>query len=151
MSDLVESIRAWPWAWSWLAFFVIVVLRAGGTYAIGRGVAAGVLRRRTPGERLAWAMDRVERWGPAAVTLSFFTVGAQTAINFGAGLARMSLPRYLTGLIPGAAIWATIWATIGMSAVAAVFTGGAERAAWLLVLLIGLVVAGLLARSVRSS
>jgi membrane protein DedA with SNARE-associated domain len=151
MSDVLDSIRAWPWAWAWLTFFVIVLLRAGGTYGIGRAVAAGTLRDREPGARIRAAMDQVERWGPPAVTVSFFTVGAQTAVNLGAGLARMSFQRYLTGLVPGAVIWATVWSTIGMSAFLAVFTGGAERVAWLFVLLVVVVVAVLVTRSIRRS
>lgn len=151
MSSLVESIRAWPWAWAWLAFFAIVLLRAGATYLIGRGIAAGVLRDREPGPKVRRAMEHVQRWGPPAVTVSFFTVGAQTAVNLAAGLARMTGPRYLTGLVPGAAIWATIWATIGMSAFLAVFSGGSDRAAWAIVLVVVLVVALLLARSIRQA
>lgn len=150
MSGWIESIRSWPWVWAWLTFFVIVLLRAGSTYAIGRAVTAGVLRRREPGPRTLVAMRQVERWGPPAVTASFLTVGAQTAVNFAAGLGRMTVGRYLTVLVPGAAVWATIWSTIGISAVYAVFTGGAERAAWLLALLAAAVVALLLARAVRS-
>ena len=149
MSDVIESVRSWPWLWAWLAFFAIVFLRAGGTYGIGRAVAAGVLRDRHPGPKVDRAMRLVHRWGPPAVTVSFFTVGAQTAINFAAGLSRMTVPRYLTGLLPGAVIWATIWSTIGMSAFLAVFSGGSERAAWLLLLAVVVVVAFLLVRAVR--
>lgn len=149
MSDVVEAVRSWPWLWAWLAFFAIVLLRAGGTYAIGRAIAAGVLRGREPGPRVRAAMAHVERWGPPAVIVSFFTVGAQTVVNLAAGLARMSVPAYLSGLLPGGAIWATIWSTIGMSAFLAVFRGGAERGAWLMVLLVVLVVALLLARAAR--
>lgn len=151
MSEVLDAIRAWPWFWAWLTFFVIVLLRAGGTYGIGRAIAAGVLREREPGPRVRAAMTQVERWGPPAVTVSFFTVGAQTAVNLGAGLARMSFPRYLTGLVPGAVVWASIWSTIGMSAFLAVFTGGSERLAWLFVLLVVVVVAVLLTRSFRQS
>lgn len=151
MSEVLDAIRSWPWFWAWLTFFVVVLLRAGGTYGIGRAIAAGVLREREPGPRVRAAMAQVERWGPPAVTVSFFTVGAQTAVNLGAGLARMSFPRYLTGLVPGAVIWASIWSTIGMSAFLAVFSGGSERLAWLFVLLVVVVVAVLLTRSFRQS
>src|SRR5690606_15185925 len=51
VSDVIESVRSWPWLWAWLAFFAIVFLRAGGTYGIGRAVAAGVLRDRHPGPK----------------------------------------------------------------------------------------------------
>lgn len=149
MSDVVETVRSWPWLWAWLAFFAVVLLRAGATYGIGRGIAAGALRDRHPGPKVGQAMRQVRRWGPPAVTVSFFTVGAQTAVNLAAGLARMSVRRYLTGLLPGAVIWATIWSTIGMSAFLAVFSGGSERAAWLLVLSVVLAVTFLLARSIR--
>lgn len=148
MSDVIEAIRSWPWMWAWLAFFAIVMLRAGGTYGIGRAVAAGTLRDR-PRPKVEGAMRQVRRWGPPAVTVSFFTVGAQTAINFAAGLARMSVPRYLTGLVPGAAIWATIWSTIGMSAFYAVFSAKSQRSAWLILLAVVVVVAVLLARAAR--
>ena len=149
MSSVVESIRSWPWLWAWLAFFAIVLLRAGATYGIGRAIAAGALRGREAGPKTRRAMATVDRWGPPAVTLSFLTVGAQTAVNLAAGLARMGVPRYLSGLVPGAAVWATIWTTIGMSAFLAVFSGGSDRAAWLLVLLVVLVVAVLLTRAIR--
>lgn len=91
-------------------------LRGGRDGVIGRAVRAGVLRGRALGDRTLEAMRQVERWGPPAVTLSFLTVGVQTVVNFAAGLGRMSVPRYLTGLVPGAMIWGTIWATIGMTA-----------------------------------
>lgn len=151
MSELIESIRAWPWAWAWAAFFVIVVLRAGATYGIGRAIAAGALRRRELGPRTTAAMHQVRRWGPPAVTVSFFTVGAQTAVNLAAGLARLGVGRYLTGLLPGAAIWATIWSTIGMTAFLAIFSGGARQAAWLLALAVAVAVAVLLSRAARWS
>ncbi|GAA3534290.1 hypothetical protein AFL01nite_06080 [Aeromicrobium flavum] len=149
MSDVLDSVRSWPWAWAWLTFFVVVLLRAGGTYGIGRALAAGLVRDREPGARVRAAMAQVARWGPPAVTVSFFTVGAQTAVNLAAGLARMTFPRYLTGLLPGAVIWATVWSTIGMSAFLAVFSGGSERAAWFFLLAVVVVVAVLLGRSIR--
>ncbi|WP_229051818.1 DedA family protein [Aeromicrobium sp. Leaf350] len=113
MNGVLDDIRSWPWFWAWLTLFAIVVLRAGATYGIGRLIAAGAARGREPSERLRFAMERVDRWGPPAVTLSFLTVGAQTVINLAAGLCRMTTPRYLLGLVPGAALWATIWTTIG--------------------------------------
>lgn len=139
MSDVLESIRSWPWAWAWLTLFGIVLLRAGSTFAIGRLVAAGAARRREPGPRLASAMERVDRWGPPAVTLSFLTVGAQTVINLAAGLCRMTVPRYLLGLVPGAALWATIWASIGAGVVALLRSAGSHPA--LVALVVGVLVA----------
>lgn len=132
MNDLIESIREWPWFWAWSAFFVIVFLRAGATYLLGRGIAAGVTRRREPSARVSKAMATLSRWGAPGVMLSFLTVGAQTAVNLAAGLIQMPVANYLLGLIPGAAIWATVWSTIGMAAFyAVVFYGGRESTAWL--------------------
>lgn len=146
MTDALESIRSWPWAWAWLALLGIVLVRAGSTFAIGRVVAAGAGRRREPGPRLAVAMERVDRWGPPAVTLSFLTVGAQTVINLAAGLCRMSVPRYLLGLVPGAALWATIWASIGAGVFSLVRAAGSHPA---LVGLVVVVVLGVLAVALR--
>ncbi len=123
----MAEIRSWPWAVAWLVLFAIVLLRAGATYGIGRAVAAGVLRRRPPGPRLRAAAERVERWGPPVVTASFLTVGAQTVVNAGAGLAGMSVPRYLLGLVPGAAIWATIWSTLGAGAFFVALRSGRDQ------------------------
>lgn len=131
----MEEIRSWPWGWAWLTLFGIVLLRAGATYGLGRLVAGGVLRRREPGPRLRAAAERVDRWGPPVVTASFLTVGAQTVVNAGAGLARMTVPRYLVGLVPGAALWATIWSTLGAGAFLVALRTGRERgeAVWLAV------------------
>lgn len=143
MSDLLDTIRSWPWGWAWLTFFVIVLLRAGATYGLGRAMAAGATRGRPPGPRLLTAMDRVDRWGPPAVTISFLTVGAQTVINLGAGLARMTVPRYLLGLVPGAVLWATIWTSVGIGVVTLVRRWGDHP--WLLAVVVaGLVVVTLL-------
>lgn len=120
---MVEAVRDWPWAWAWLALWCIVMVRAGGTYALGRLVAAGVVRGREPGPRTALAITRVDKWGPIAVAASFLTVGIQSVINLSAGLIRMSFRRYLLGLVPGAILWATIWSTVGFGAILAVLSG----------------------------
>lgn len=144
MHDLLDAIRSWPWAWAWLTFFVVVLLRAGGTYGLGRAVAAGVVHRRPPGERVRRAMDTVNRWGPPAVTLSFLTVGAQTVINAAAGLTRMGFVRYLCGLVPGAALWATIWTAIGGAALLLAFRSTQDRGTAIAIVVVAvLVVLGL--------
>lgn len=137
---MIDEIRSWPWAWAWLTLFVIVLLRAGATWAIGRGIAAGVLRGRTLGPRVQRAVERVEQWGPPVVTLSFLTVGAQTVVNLGAGLARMGWVRYTMGLVPGAAIWATIWTTLGAGVVAAATGAGADHTEGIVLLVLTVVV-----------
>ncbi|KQY60054.1 hypothetical protein ASD11_11185 [Aeromicrobium sp. Root495] len=143
---MIEEIRSWPWAWAWLTLFVIVLLRAGATWGIGRAIAAGALRRRdaegrASAPRVRRAMERVEQWGPPVVTLSFLTVGAQTVVNLAAGLARMGWVRYAMGLVPGAAIWATIWTSLGAGVVAAATSAGADHteAVVLLVLTVAVV------------
>lgn len=145
MDGIVDDVRSWPWVWAWLALLVIVLLRAGATYGIGRGIAAGALRTREPGPRLRRATARVERWGPPVVTLSFLTVGAQTVVNLGAGLARMGLGRYLVGLVPGAMIWASIWSTIGAGLFTAATRAGADHDEAVLILVATVVVVGVVA------
>ncbi|MHA7126625.1 DedA family protein [Janibacter indicus] len=102
------------------ALFVIVMLRANATYWLGRGAAAGSRRwRKVEGEGSpAWqrARDLVNRWGPIAVVLCFFTVGIQTAVNATAGVTRMPLRRYLPAVTLGSIVWATIYATVGLAA-----------------------------------
>jgi len=149
VTEALDAIRTWPWAWGWSALFAIVTLRAGATYGIGRAIAAGWTSRREPSERLTAATAKVIRWGPPAVALSFLTVGAQTVINLGAGLAGMSFPRYLTGLLPGAAIWATVWFTVGMGIIEAVRRGDTNQIVWA-VLAALIVLAILIFRSART-
>lgn len=152
MSEILDQMRSWPWGWAWLGFFVVAVLRAGATYLLGRGITAGFLRWRSPGERTLMMMDRVGRWGAPTVTLSFLTVGVQTAVNLAAGLIAMPWPRYLLGLLPGAAIWATIWTTIGMAAFFAAFGGlRGEPLVLALGLLMVVLIATLVWRSRRRS
>ena len=102
------------------ALFVIVMLRANATYWLGRGAAAGSRRwRKAEGDGSpAWqrARDLVNRWGPIAVVLCFFTVGIQTAVNATAGVTRMPLRRYLPAVTLGSIAWATIYATVGLAA-----------------------------------
>ena len=118
------------------ALFVIVLGRAQGTYWLGRAVTASTRRIRAgrdpghgrwariatavehwshgPGGRRATALLR--RWGPLAVTLSFLTIGIQTAVNATAGLTRMPFVRYLLAMLPGCLAWALIYATVGFAA-----------------------------------
>ncbi|NLC98047.1 MAG: hypothetical protein GX678_03085 [Actinomycetales bacterium] len=124
MTELLEGIKEWPIVWGWIALFCIVFLRAGATYGLGRAVAAGIVRRKRSGESTNVAIVHINKWGPIAITASFLTVGVQSVVNFSAGLILMPVRRYLLGLIPGAAIWATVWLTVGLGAVVAVLAGG---------------------------
>ena len=116
-------MAGWPYPVAFATLFVVVLLRAGGTYALGRGAYAGAgrtrLRRltRRPGFRRAEQL--VARWGAPVVTASFLTVGVQTLVNLAAGLARMPLRRYLPALAVGGAIWAFIYATVWSAGLAA--------------------------------
>ncbi|MFI2780265.1 DedA family protein [Streptomyces sp. ALB3] len=100
------------------ALYAIVLLRAGGTFAVGWLAGAGARRSRFAG-RISSAKFRraeraIQRWGAPVVAVSFLTVGFQTAANFLAGSMRMPLPRYLPALFVGGAAWALIYATVGL-------------------------------------
>ncbi|MFM9370470.1 DedA family protein [Streptomyces sp. Da 82-17] len=100
--------------------YVIVLLRAGGTFAVGRLAAAGARRSRFAEKFSQSRFQRVERaiqrWGAPVVAVSFLTVGFQTAANFLAGSMRMPLSRYLPALFVGGACWALLYATAGIGA-----------------------------------
>lgn len=99
------------------ALFVIVMLRANATYWLGRLVEKGA--RRTRAARLldspgyAGAVDRLNRWGPPVVSVSFLTIGFQTLVNLAAGATRMPLVRYLPAVTVGCAAWAFLYGTAG--------------------------------------
>ena len=101
------------------ALFLVVMLRAGGTYAIGRAAQEGARRSRLSHvmakPRFARMQQLVARWGAPVVTLSFLTVGIQTLVNLAAGVMRMPLRRYLPALIVGAILWAFLYATVGFA------------------------------------
>ncbi|MFH9613928.1 DedA family protein [Streptomyces pratensis] len=98
--------------------YVIVLLRAGGTFAVGWLAGAGARRSRFAGKissaKFRRAERAIQRWGAPVVAGSFLTVGFQTAANFLAGSMRMPLPRYLPALLLGGAAWALIYATAGL-------------------------------------
>ncbi|MFF4696430.1 DedA family protein [Streptomyces chattanoogensis] len=100
------------------ALYVIVLLRAGGTFAVGWLAGAGARRSRFAGRissvKFRRAERAIQRWGAPVVAVSFLTVGFQTAANFLAGSMRMPLPRYLPALFVGGAAWALIYATAGL-------------------------------------
>jgi membrane protein DedA with SNARE-associated domain len=119
----LDFLAGWPYPVAFGTLFVIVLLRAGATYALGRGAHAGAGRTRLarltarPGFRRAQRL--VERWGAPVVTASFLTVGVQTVVNLAAGLARMPLRRYLPALVVGGLVWAFIYATVSAAGLAA--------------------------------
>lgn len=99
------------------ALFVIVFLRANGTYWLGRLVRRGA--RHTQARHIMdspgylRAVSTIDRWGAPAVTVSFMTIGIQTLINLAAGATGMSLRRYLPAVTVGCVIWALIYGTVG--------------------------------------
>ncbi|MCX5205401.1 VTT domain-containing protein [Streptomyces sp. NBC_00237] len=103
-----------------LGLYAIVLLRAGGTFAVGRLAGAGARRSRfadrlsTP--KFQRAERAIQRWGSPVVAVSFLTVGFQTAANFLAGTMRMPLTRYLPALFVGGAAWALVYAWVGIGA-----------------------------------
>ena len=101
--------------------FGIVVARAQATYWLGRAAGTGIARSRWGDrigrDRLTRAERVVARYGPVAVTLSFLTIGVQTAVNAVAGATRMPFGRYLAAMLVGSALWAVVWTVGGLSVV----------------------------------
>ena len=96
---MIEYFRGLPYGLAVAALFVIVLVRGGATYALGRGAQAGAsrtrLRKVLESDRFERARGLVDRWGAPVVALSFLTVGFQTVANVAAGVARMPLRRYV--------------------------------------------------------
>ncbi|WP_411108768.1 DedA family protein [Streptomyces sp. c-19] len=115
------------------ALYVIVLLRAGGTFAVGWLAGTGARRSRFAGRissaKFLRAERAIQRWGAPVVAASFLTIGFQTAANFLAGSMRMPLPRYLPALFVGGAAWALIYATAGLGALEVLGRLFAERTA----------------------
>ena len=115
--------RGWPFPAAVAMLFVVAVLRAGATYALGRAAQTGARRTRIaklmarPG--FARVQDLVARWGAPVVTLSFLTVGIQTLVNLVAGMTQMPLRRYLPALAAGSLLWGLLYATVGFAGVTA--------------------------------
>lgn len=134
--------------------FVVVMLRANATYWVGRGLVTGAartrLRRRLTGESRRRAERFTARYGVLAVPLCFLTVGLQTAVNAGAGAARMPLRRYLPAVAAGGLIWAVLYATVGLAALHGALAVP-SRSPWALAALLALLVGAgvLLARRRR--
>ncbi len=125
-------------------FLVVVVhLRAGGTYALGRlarhagdrSRASGVLGR----PMVRRSEQLVGRFGPPAVSASFLTVGFQSAMNLTAGFLRMPLRHYLPALTVGALIWAGMYLSVGLAVLRAWNADGNSTAVLAVAVLVALV------------
>lgn len=123
----MDRIAEQPFAIAFGTLFVIVFLRAGATYWLGRGALhGGRLSQRFARRLTGPAMQRAERltarYGVVAVPLSFLTVGVQTAVNFSAGFMAMPLRRYLPALTVGGILCALLYSTVGMVGWSAITT-----------------------------
>ena len=121
MYGFLDGLPFWA---VYLSLFGIVSARAQATYWIGRAIGAGVHRSapaRRLGARLGRAEDLVGRYGPPAVTVSFVTVGLQTAINLVAGTMRMRFARYLVAMLVGCLVWALVY-SVGVATLWSLFT-----------------------------
>lgn len=102
---------------------IVIYLRAGATYALGRKATSlagknARSRRIINAPRVTKAVDALNRYGAPIVALSFLTIGFQTACNLAAGVTRMPLRYYLPALAVGGLAWAVIYATVGLAALA---------------------------------
>jgi membrane protein DedA with SNARE-associated domain len=117
----VFTLEGFPYWAVYVTAFCIVMARAQATYWLGRGVARGMGGTRVAhllaSPRAVLVVDRIHRWGPPAVTVSFLTVGVQTLVNLAAGYLRMPFGRYLVALVLGCLIWAAVWTTVGTAVV----------------------------------
>ncbi len=122
-----------PFLIAFVALFGIVFARAQLTYWAARGLVAGAgrtrLRDKLDNPKTLRITAALNRWGPPLITLSFLTIGIQTAVNAAAGLTRMSWPRYTAWMVPGCLAWAAIYATVGLAAAQA-WIALAARSAW---------------------
>lgn len=126
---MLETLAALPFWQAFLALFASAMVRSNGTYWVGRGAVAGWQRYRgTHGELTARAEALLRRLGPFAVTLSYLTVGIQTAVHLTAGVMRMPLRWYVPAAVAGSALWAVLYATVGLAVVQAWLA--AEAGAW---------------------
>lgn len=114
-------MAGWPFWAVFLTLLGIVFARVQATYWLGRGVSLGLHHPRMAerlGARLERAERMIDRFGPPAVTLSFLTVGIQSAVNFSAGAMRMRFGRYLVAMLLGCLIWATVYSLGGLAVIA---------------------------------
>ncbi|MCB2413302.1 VTT domain-containing protein [Demequina sp. TTPB684] len=133
----VEELGWWA---VFLFLFCVVLLRAQGTYWLGRwarkgaetgaqshSVRAASMARRLSGPGADKARDYLERWGFIGIPASFLTVGFQTMVNASAGFIRMRWDLYTVAMIPGCIMWAALYTGVTYSLV-----GAWSRSPWLL-------------------
>lgn len=113
-----ETLAEWPFAATWVFFWCVGMARSSTMHWLGRGARTAGERHRTWAERepVRRAERLVARFGAPIVTVSFVTIGFQSAIQAASGLLRMPwLRRFVPAAVVGAAIWATVYTTIGLA------------------------------------
>lgn len=110
---------SFPIAVTWLILYGIIILRAGGTFLLGRLARTGIRKiervdKIMSGSKYRKAESMIERFGAPVIAVSFLTVGVQTVLNLAAGTTGMSYRRYIPALAVGGAMWATIYSTVGL-------------------------------------
>lgn len=128
-----------PFWLTFVLFFLGAFIRGNLTYWLGRGLRHGTANTRMgrglESPALARAARIIERVGAPAVSLSFLTVGVQTAVNASAGVLRMPLRWYLPAVTVGALLWSAVYTTIGM-AVFQAWVGGVPGHWWVVLALV---------------
>lgn len=124
---MLDTLAELPFWQAFVALFVVVLARSSGTYAIGRGARAGLQHYRGSHRDLTARSEALLcSLGPVAVTLSYLTIGVQTAVHLTAGVMRMPLRWYVPAAVAGSAAWAALYATIGLAVVQAWIAAEAE-------------------------
>jgi membrane protein DedA with SNARE-associated domain len=137
---MLDRLAALPFWQAFAVLFVIVMARSNATYWVGRGAVVGWRRYRgAHGDVTKRAESLLSSLGPLAVTLSYLTIGIQTAVHLTAGVMRMPLRFYLPAAVVGSAAWAALYATIGLAVVQAWIA--AETGSWWALAMLGVVLA----------
>lgn len=115
----------------YLFLFVVVSLRSSATFWLGRYATYLLRKERSSSSPFAqkiqaWARSprfeagqrKVAKRGWPLITLCFFTIGVQSVILVGAGLARVKGWHFVAAAFPGWIGWALIYSTVGMVALA---------------------------------
>ncbi len=147
----VEQLGWWA---VYIFLFGVVLLRAQGTYWLGRWARNGTeatatsahpraasIARKLSGPGADRARQYIERWGFVGIPASFLTVGFQTMVNATAGFIRMRWDLYTVAMVPGCLAWAAIYTLVSFSLVEAWSRSPVLLVAGI-VILTGLILAG---------
>jgi membrane protein DedA with SNARE-associated domain len=122
---VIEWILAQPFVFAAALLALVACFRSQGTYWLGRGIRAGVIRakwaQRFQEEKATAAVARLEKYGWPAIPLSFLTVGFQTAVHLSAGLIGWRWPRYTLAASIGWVLWGVVYAAGGLAVFAGLF------------------------------